>query len=367
MTHRILAINPGSTSTKLGLFEDDKLILNETINHPGEDISKIRAAAPAGQTAVAQKEYRLKAVLDFLAEAEVDPSALDAVVGRGGPVRPIPAGTYRVNDALVADLVSDDFIDHASCLGGVLAREVADMHDIPSFIVDPVCVDEYEPVARISGHPELPRKSLNHALNKRAVARRVAAEMGKKYEECRFIVSHLGGGVTVSAHRCGRMVDSSDANGEGPFAPERSGSLRVDDLTRRCFSGKVDLKTMLAELNKRGGMAGELGTSDAREVEKRIDEGDERAKLVYEAMAYQNAKTIAALTVALDGKVDAIILTGGLANSKRFTKMVEEHIGWLAPVKVYPGSREQEALGEGALRVLCGEEKARIYPTGDFE
>ncbi|MBA4548527.1 butyrate kinase [Thermoactinomyces intermedius] len=353
---RVLAINPGSTSTKIGVFADEKPILEETLRHDPNEIAKFKDMFD-------QYPFRKQVILDTLDREGINLNKLDAVVARGGLLRPIPGGTYKVNEEMIADLRSAEYGTHASNLGAIIAQEIADQLNIPAFIVDPVVVDELQPVARISGIPEIERRSIFHALNQKAVARRVAQKLGMTYEKSRFIVVHMGGGITVGAHLEGRVIDVNNGlNGEGPFSPERAGTVPVGDLISLCFSGKYFASEIMRMVVGKGGLMGYLGTTDAREVEKMIENGDEKAALIYEAMAYQVAKEIGAYSTVLNGQVDAIILTGGLAYGKSFTKMIQDRVDWIAPVHVVPGENELQALVEGTLRVVRGEEEAKHYP-----
>lgn len=354
---RVLAINPGSTSTKIGVFDDEKPILIETLRHDPNQIAGFKDLFD-------QYPFRKQVILDTLDREGMNLNRLDAVVARGGLLRPIPGGTYRVNQEMIDDLRSGEYGVHASNLGAVIAQEIAEQLGIPAFIVDPVVVDEMQPLARISGMPQIERKSIFHALNQKAVARRIAQKMGKRYKEINVIVAHMGGGITVGVHARGRVIDVNNGlHGEGPFSPERAGTIPVGDLVALSFSGKYFSSEIMRMIVGRGGLMGYLGTSDAREVEKRIAEGDEKAKLVYEAMAYQVAKEIGSCSTVLYGKVDGIILTGGLAYSEFFIDLIKKRIEWIAPVYVVPGENELQALVEGALRVIRGEEEAKIYPS----
>ena len=360
--HRLLVINPGSTSTKVAVYQGEQPQFVETLRHSSEEIS-------AFSHVLDQYDFRLKAVLDLLRDEGVALDTLSAVVGRGGLLRPIPSGTYRVNERMVAALRSrGKEREHASNLGALLAYEIAGGAGVPAFIVDPVCVDEFDDLARVSGLPEIERKSLSHALNVKAVSRRAALDMGRPYPELRLIVVHLGGGISVTAHRQGRMVDVNQAlDGTGPFAPERAGGLPVGDVVRMCFGvppyGDLDLTydQMFKKLAGRGGLVAHLGTNSAVEVEGRIQAGDAHARLIYEAMAYQIAKEIGAMATVLQGQVDAIVVTGGVAHSEMLLAWIRERVAWIAPVLVYPGEDEMLALAQGALRVLRGEEAARTY------
>ncbi len=354
--YRILIINPGSTSTKIGVFDNEVSILEKTIRHDVE-------LTHSFEKMIDQYEFRKKTILETLEENGINLSKINAVCGRGGLLRPIPGGTYAVNQAMLSDLRSGFAGQHASNLGGILAHEIASGLNIPAYIVDPVVVDELEPIARISGFPFIERKSIFHALNQKAVARRVAQDYQKKYEEMNCIVAHMGGGITVGVHQRGRVIDVNNGlHGDGPFSPERAGTVPAGDLVSLCYSGEFYLDEMMKKLVGNGGLFGYLGTSNAVEVEKRIENGDDKAKLVYEAMAYQVAKEIGAASTVLFGKVDTIILTGGLAYGTHFVKMIIDRIHWIADVIVHPGENELQALAEGALRVLRGEEAAKEYP-----
>ncbi|MDR6224612.1 butyrate kinase [Desmospora profundinema] len=356
---RVLAINPGSTSTKIGVYDDEKAILEETLRHDAEELARYPDLFD-------QYPFRKQVILQTLEREGIHLTGLQAVVGRGGLLRPIPGGTYKVNDAMIRDLRSGRYGEHASNLGAVLARDIAETMNIPAFIVDPVVVDELEPIARISGVPEIERRSIFHALNQKAVARRVAEQMGKRYNEINLVVAHMGGGITVGAHRRGRVVDVNNGlHGEGPFSPERAGTLPVGDLVAISYSGKFFASEIMKMIVGKGGLMGYLGTTDARLVENRIREGDEQARLVYHAMAYQVAKEIGSYAAVLEGNVDGIILTGGLAYGELFTEEIRKRTQWIADVHVVPGENELQALVEGAIRVVRGEEEARIYPHGE--
>lgn len=354
--HRILVINPGSTSTKIGVFDNDISILEKTLRHDTDVINSF-------ENIIDQYEFRKNAILETLDQEGFNISKLSAVCGRGGLLRPIEGGTYNVNDAMLKDLREGYAGQHASNLGGIIAYEIATALNIPSYIVDPVVVDEMEPIARISGLSLVERVSIFHALNQKAVARRVAKDLGKKYEELNLIITHMGGGITVGAHKKGRVIDVNNGlHGEGPFSPERAGTVPVGDLVSLCYSGQYYREEIMKKLVGQGGLVGYLGTNDAVKVEKMIENGDENAKLVYSAMAYQVAKEIGSASAVLNGKVDAIIITGGLAYGKGFVKEISDRISWIADVIVQPGEDELQALAEGALRVLRGEEKEKVYP-----
>ncbi|MEA5096562.1 MAG: butyrate kinase [Sedimentibacter saalensis] len=351
-----LIINPGSTSTKIAVFEDESLVFEKTLRHSNEELSPYHNVAD-------QFEFRKQLILEALKENDIKVESLNAVVGRGGLLMPIEGGTYAVNDRLIEDLKTNVKGEHASNLGGLIARSIADEVNIPSFIVDPVVVDELDDVARISGHPLFERISIWHALNQKAVARRAAKEkFGKDYNEMNFVVVHLGGGISVGAHKKGRVIDVNNAlNGEGPFSPERSGSLPADELVRLCFSGKYTEAEIKKMIVGKGGITAYLGTNNAKEVSERAQSGDEKAKLIYSAMAYQVAKAVGEYAVVLDGEVDAILITGGIAYDKNFVQMIENKVKFIADVIAYPGEDELLALAQGGLRVLNNTESAKEY------
>ena len=356
-SYRILVINPGSTSTKIGVFKNDVLLMEKTIRHSTEEIGKFSSI-------IDQYEFRKETILKAMDEEGINISKLSAVCGRGGLLRPIEGGTYAVNDAMLKDLRKGYSGQHASNLGGILAFEIATGLNIPSYIVDPVVVDELEPIARISGFSLIERKSIFHALNQKAVARRYAKKCGKSYEDMRLIVTHMGGGITVGAHQNGRVIEVNNGlHGDGPFSPERAGTVPAGDLIDLCFSGEYYRHEIMKKLVGQGGLVSYLGTNDAVAVEKRIAKGDKEAELVYEAMAYQVAREIGSASVVLEGRIDAIILTGGLAYGKDFVEAISRRINWIADVVVQPGENELQALSEGAIRVLNGEEQAKVYPN----
>lgn len=356
--NRILVINPGSTSTKIGVFDNDVQILEKTIRHSTEELADFPAI-------IDQFQFRKQTILEALDEEGMNVSKLSAVCGRGGLLRPIEGGTYAVNEAMLEDLREGYSGQHASNLGGIIANEIAEGLNIPAFIVDPVVVDELSPIARISGFSLIERKSIFHALNQKAVARRYAKETGRAYKDLRLIVTHMGGGITVGVHEDGKVIDVNNGlHGDGPFSPERAGTVPAGDLVELCFSGQYYRHEIMKKLVGQGGLVGYLGTNDAVTVEKRIQKGDKEAALVYDAMAYQVAREIGSASAVLKGQVDAIILTGGLAYGKDFVKAISDRISWIADVVVHPGENELQALAEGASRVLDGEEQARIYPNG---
>ncbi len=353
--YKILSINPGATSTRVALYLNETPLKVEVIRHSPKDLSSFKST-------LNQLNYRKELVLKFLKENKFEVSELSAVVGRGGPFKPLESGTYRVNKKMLSDIKTGNVqADHPSNLGALIAHEIARGTDVPAFIVDPVSVDEFIPEARISGLPQIERKSLSHALNMKMVARKVAKELSKKYEELNLIIVHLGSGISVSSHLKGRMIDVNNANDMGPFSPQRVGALPVTGLAKLCFSGEYTQKEMIGFLTKKGGILAHLGTDNVEEVEKRIEEDDQKAKLIYSAMVYQIAKEIGAMATTLEGNVDAILLTGGIANSKRLTDSITQKVKFIAPVLLFPGEDEMEALTLGALRVISGEEKVKEY------
>ena len=352
--YKVLAINPGSTSTKIALYEEEKCLFEEVIRHGTEELGQFA-------TIYDQYEYRRNLIEEALVRHGYSVANLDAVVGRGGALKPIPGGTYAVNDLMLFDLRNRVQTQHASNLGGLLARGIADHDSLPAFIVDPVCVDEMQPLAQISGWPEMPRTSIFHALNLKATARRAARDLGKNFDEVTLVMGHLGGGISFAVQKDGKMIDVQNPMQGGSFSPERAGNLPLSDLIALCYSGKYSYDEIMKKMIGQGGLAAHLGTVDAREVEARIDAGDTKAELVYAAMAYQIAKELGAMATVVGGSFDAIVLTGGLAYSKRLVQMVRERVEFMGTFIVYPGEDELIALTEGALRVLHGEEQAKIF------
>lgn len=355
MSYKLLIINPGSTSTKIAVYEDEKPVLTETIRHSSEEIGKYA-------TIYDQFEFRKKVILDTLKKEGIELNTLNAIVGRGGLLKPIESGTYAVNDAMLKDLKVGVQGQHAANLAGIIANDIGKKLGIPAYIVDPIVVDELDPVARISGIPELPRRSIFHALNQKAVAKRYSKEHGKKYEDVNLIVVHMGGGVTVGVHKGGRVIDVNNGlDGEGPFAPERSGGVPEGALVDLCFSGKYTREEVRKKINGKGGVVAYLNTNDFRDAVDSRDKGDKKAKLITDAFIYQVSKEIGQCSTVLCGKVDAILLTGGIAYNKWVTGEITKRVGFIAPVVVYPGEDEMLALAQGGLRVLKGEEKAKEY------
>ncbi len=352
---KILSINPGSTSTKFAVYEDEKLVCLHTIRHTAEELKVF-------PNLFDQYEFRKNLMLDCLIKDQIDLSDLSAVVGRGGLVRPLESGVYEVNDRLVADLKTAQGGVHASNLGGILAREIADgIPNCQAFIADPIVVDEMQDVARISGLPLFPRRSTFHALNHKAMARKYAAETGVSYEDLNLVIVHLGGGVSVAAHKKGRVIDTNQAlDGFGPFSPERAGTLDAGALVQLCFDGNYSQEEIRKMLVGNGGLVAHLGTNEVLVVLQRIEEGDAHAKLILEAMCYNVAKEIGAMLAVLHGEADAVILTGGIARSKFVVNYIKEMVSGMAKVVVYPGEDEMEALAMSGLRVLRGE-KSKEY------
>ena len=348
----ILVVNPGSTSTKIGYFKESKQIFDETLRH---DVSELNPNVSE------QYEFRMNIIEGFLNEKNISIESLDGVVGMGGLLKPIPSGTWLVNDAMAKDLKAGTYGEHASNLGGLIAKAIADKIGKKAFIVDPVVVDEFEEIARISGNPELERRSIFHALNQKATAREFCKEEGLVYEEDNFIVVHMGGGVSAGAHRKGKVIDANNAlDGCGPFTPERSGGLPSGDLVRLCFSGRYSEKEILQMIKGKGGFTAYFETNSMMEIEERAKE-DEQVKLVLDAFCYQVAKEIGLLSAVLSGDVDGIILTGGIAYSDYVVDEITKKVGFIAKVKAFPGENELKALALGALRVLKGEEEEKIY------
>ncbi len=353
--YRILVINPGSTSSKIALFEDEQQVFIAHVDHAADELVRCRRL-------MEQYPLRRDAVLSTLAASGYTVSDLSAVVGRGGLLRPIPSGTYRVTRRMLDELLASAEREHVSNLGALIAHEIASSVGVAAFVVDPVCVDEFEQVARVTGLPSLQRRSESHALNIKEVARRAAAALETEYEQLNLVVAHLGGGISVTAHRRGAMIDVNQGlDGGGPFSPERAGGLPMGDVMRMAFSGRYTYEAMFHLVTRQAGLLAHLGTNDAREVELRISAGDAHARLVYEAMSYQIAKEIGLMATVLKGDVQGIALTGGLAQSDLLVGWIRERVEWIAPVLLFPGEHEMIAMARGALRVLYGEEQAREY------
>ncbi len=356
MSHKILVINPGSTSTKIAVYDKRNQLFLKNIKHDQEKLRSFERIAD-------QFAFRKETIIEEVNNAGLEIHKVSIVVGRGGLLKPIPGGVYEVNEAMIWEL-THPVAEHESNLGGLIAHEIAKEigPEVRAYIVDPICVDEMEEIARISGMPELPRKSIFHALNQKAVSRKFAREIGMKYEELNLIVAHMGGGVSVGIHRKGRVIDNNNGlNGEGPMTPERTGGLPVAQLAELCFSGKYTKAEVMKKIKGLGGFCAYLGTNDVVEVERRIKEGDDYARLIFDAMAYQVSKEIGAGSTVLKGDVDAILLTGGVAHSTRMVEAITERVKHLGPVRAYPGEGEMDALALNAYLVLTGELEVKEY------
>ncbi|KNZ40414.1 butyrate kinase [Acetobacterium bakii] len=349
----ILAINPGSMSTKIGVFENENEVFTASVEHQSRDLETF-------PTINAQFEFRKNTVMEILGSHNFEIKKLSAVVGRGGLLPPIQAGGYTVNAAMKKLIWEGNLSQHASNLGALLADTIAKPLGIPAFIYDAVSADEMEDIARITGFPEVQRKSLCHVLNTKAMGRKYAMALGKRYEDLNLVIAHLGGGISISAHKNGKIIDviSDDM---GPFSPERSGSIPLFAVVELCYNNRYDKKAMLKKIRGLGGLKGHLGTSDCREIEKRILAGDKKAEKIYEAQAYQIAKGIGEIAAVLKGNLDGIILTGGMAYSEKMTAMIGEYISFMGPVHCLPGENEVEALALGGLRLLRKEEKPHVF------
>ena len=354
--HRILVINPGSTSTKIAVYRDTKPRLVETIRHSAEDLARFAKVTD-------QFTFRKEIILERLRNAREKIDEITAVIGRGGMIKPVESGVYEVNEAMKRDLIKGVMGEHASNLGGLIAEDIArSLPHARAFIADPVVVDELEDIARVAGHPLFKRKSIFHALNHKAISRIFAQQTGRKYEEMNLIVAHMGGGITVGAHERGRVVDVNQGlDGDGPFSPERSGTLPVGDLARLCYSGEYSLEEVKKMINGRGGLVAYLGTNDVYKINLMAEEGNEKAGFLLDAMAYQVAKEIGAMSTVLKGRVDAIILTGGIAFNTRVVDFIKVMVAHIARVVVFPGEDEMKALAMNALQALRGEKEVKVY------
>jgi len=358
MIYRVLAINPGSTSTKIAVYDDINPVFEKTLRHDPAELE------PFGGI-IEQYEFRKNLVLEAMRENGVEPNTLHAAVGRGGLLRSVPGGTWKISENMLRDLKDSNLWGriHASNLGSFIAKAIADELSIPAFIVDPVVVDEFDDIARISGIPEIERKSLFHALNIRYLHRLVAAEQGKSFDQINTIGVHMGGGISVAAIKQGRVVDVNNALlGMGPFSPQRAGALPIGDLLDMAFSGEWDKKKLTSYLTKTAGLMAYLGTDSGIEINKRINAGDQYAAKIQDAMCYQVAKEIGASAAVLEGKVDVIFLSGGLVYNHSIVDSIQKRAGFIAPFVLYPGEKEMEALSQGGVRVLKGEEEAKDYP-----
>ena len=352
--YRVLVINPGATSTKLAVYEDQEPLFKMTIEHQGKELASF-------QSIFDQYPYRLGLIQDTLHGRGIGLDTIHAIVGRGGLLKPLMGGTYLVNNLMIEDLKAAARSEHASNLGAILAFNLAQKYNVPAYIVDPVCVDEMDPVAKISGSPEFDRISMSHALNMKAVSHKVARDMGKKYEDLRLVVAHLGTGVSLSAHSEGKMIDICDGREEGAFSLDRCGGLPANQLVNLCYSGQYTLKEIKDKFFISGGMYAYLGTKDVRQIEKMAVDGNKKADVLLAAFSYQVAKEIGALAAVLEGNVDRIILTGGIAHSAKIVNEITRRIQFISPVIVIPGEEELDALANGALRVLRGEELHMVY------
>lgn len=352
----ILAINPGSTSTKIAVFKNKKLIFTKNIKHSNEELAPFKKITD-------QFEFRKNVIHEVLKEEDICFENIHVVMGRGGLVRPIPSGVYKINEKMKEDLRNSPLGEHASNLGGLIADYIAkELPNAKAYIANPVVVDELDEVARISGHPVFQRKSVFHALNQKATARRHADAQNKKYEELNLIVAHLGGGISVGAHKQGRVIDVNHAiGGEGPFSPERAGSVPIIDLINLCFSGDYTLEEIRKMLIGQGGLTAYLNTNSAYDVEQMVKAGDEKATLIYDAMAYQVSKSIGEMAAVLEGDIDGILITGGVAYDKWFCERIRMRVHRFAPVFIYPGENEMEALAMNGYRVIRGETEVKEY------
>lgn len=356
MAKKILAINPGSTSTKIAVYDGMEVLYEITLRHSAEELAPY-------DNIIDQFGFRKEIIVKAIAEAGIDIKSLDGIIGRGGLLKPIPSGTYEVNDAMRRDLMSGQYGQHASNLGALIAYEIAtEIGGRPAFIADPVVVDELQDVARVTGRPEIERISIFHALNQKAIARAYAEQKGVAYESLNLIVAHLGGGISVGAHKQGKVIDVNNAlNGDGPFSPERSGTLPAWQLAQMCFSGKYTQDQMRKMITGNGGIVALLGTNNMLDIENRAAAGEKEVVLIHSAMAYMIGKSIGAMSVVLHGKVDAVILTGGIAYDKILCGHVKEMVGHIGEFVVMPGENELEALVSNAIRVLEGSEKPKVY------
>ncbi len=354
----ILVINPGSTSTKVALFNGPTKLIEESLSHTQAELAQ-------SSDIWGQYSFRLLAIRNFLARHKTAPNSLTAVVGRGGLLKPLRRGTYLVSQAMIEDARRGVQGEHVSNLGCVLADEIAREYDCPAYTVDPVSVDEFEPLARYSGHPMIERRSLSHSLNLRAAALWAAERMGVDSETANFVVAHLGGGISIAPVKGGRVIDVNDASSDGPFSPERTGGLPLQPFIDLCFSGKYTEKEVKKLVMGQGGLVAYLGTNSAAEVERRIEQGDKKAEEAYAAMAYQIAKEIAAMASVLCGDVQAIVLTGGLTKSQWLVDEINRRVRFIAPIQILAGELEMEAMAEGVLRVLESKELVRQYEVED--
>lgn len=355
MSYQLLVINPGSTSTKVAVYRDCEEVVQKNITHSAEDLAPFKGVKD-------QLDFRFEKVNQFLIENNYSIYDFQAIVARGGLLKPIPSGTYQIDVQMISDLQSERYGIHAANLGAMIALNFTKIAEIPAYIVDPVVVDELASVARVTGRPEFERISIFHALNQKAVAKRYAKQIGKKYEDLNLIVAHMGGGVSIGCHHNGRVIEVNNAlDGEGPMSPERTGTVQSKAFAKLIIDEKWTMEQVLPIIAGKGGVLAHLGTTDIRDVEKMIAEGNEKAKIIFDAMIYQIARYIGGASVVVKGKVDQIILTGGIAYSKELTRQLTEYTDFIAPVTIMPGEDELQALAEGAMRVLTGEEEAKSY------
>jgi butyrate kinase len=351
----ILVINPGTTSTKVAVFRGDREIHKRTIEYSADELQSFDLAEE-------QFDFRRKGIEGWIAQLSKPDRSFDAIAGRGAPLKPLEGGTYTISGQMLEDVRASKYSNHASNLGPLLADHFARKYDIPAYITDPITVDNFSDVARISGFPGIVRRCRSHALNIKAVGRYVAAELGRNPEETSFIIAHMGNGISVAAVAKSRIIDVNDGLlGMGPFSPDRAGALPIGALVNLCYSGEYDKEALINVLSKKSGFMGYLGVNDLRRVEEMIDDGNSKAKLIFDAMCYQIAKEIGAAGAALKGKVDRVIFTGGMAHSERLTKMISSYVEFIAPVRIIPGEHEMRALYEGAIRALTDEETAKTY------
>jgi butyrate kinase len=353
-THHILAVNVGSTSTKVAFYRDSERLVQESIAYSAADLARYASFKE-------QMPLREEGLRKFIEKNAIDMGKVDLVISRGGLGRPGPAGAYTIDEAMCDDLMQGKYGKHPSALGPSMALGLARQYGMPAVVIDSPSTDEFQPLARVSGLPEIERKSAFHALNQKAAARRAARQLDKRYEEVNLVVAHLGGGITIGAHYLGRVIDCTHGLNEGPFSPERAGSLPTQDLLDMAQSGRLSPKDLSKRLVGQGGLAAYLGTTNAVEVEAAVKKGDAKAEVIYRAMAYQIAKDIGAMAAVLAGDVDGVVLTGGLAHSEMLTGWVGQQTRFIAPVFIFPGEDEMEAMAEGALRILAGEDTPRNY------
>jgi len=355
MAKRLLVINPGSTSTKVSVFEDGQEIFDTTLRHTADELEQFT-------NTYSQKDFRKEHILNELKEQNIKLENFDAIVGRGGMVRPVQSGTYKINEAIINDLSNAVYGEHASNLGAILAKELSVTAGCDAYISDPVVVDEMHDLARISGHPDLPRKSIFHALNQKSTARTYCKEVNRAYKDVNILVCHMGGGISVGVHTGGRIIDVNNCvSGSGTFSPERAGTLPAGDLVKMCFSGKYSEYEIQKIINGKGGLMAHLGENQAHHIVEKINAGDKKAALILDAMAYNIAKEIGAAATVLDGKIDAICLTGGIAYNDYVCSRIIKRISFIAPIKRYPGEGEMGALANNVTRVLKGLDECKEY------